>query len=271
MRNDFKVYYSLFRIRFIHNLQYRMVVLGTIVKGALWVMMEALAYMALYRANPDVFPMDFSQMVSYIWVRQSFIVLFRVVFGDGEIYSTLRSGEVAYDLVRPVGLYGRWFCQSASNRLAFALINCLPVLLLGLIVPRPFRLTLPRSAGQTILFMLSALLAFGVTVAMAMLMYISLFYLISQRGIRIIVTAVTDFFSGGVIPLPFFPEQVLRAVRALPFAAMQNMPLQIFCGNVIGTDALKGIVFQLFWLAALIVVGRVAMEVATKRVIVQGG
>lgn len=271
MSSAFKVYYSLFRIRFINNLQYRMVVLGTIAKGALWVIMEVLAYTALYRTNSAVFPMEFSQMVSYIWVRQSFIVLFRVVFGDGDIYSTLRSGEVAYDLVRPVGLYGRWFFQSASNRLSFALVNCLPVLLLGLIVPRPFRLILPRSAGQTILFMLSALLAFGVTVAMAMLMYISLFYLISQRGIRIIVTAVTDFFSGGVIPLPFFPEQVLRVVRVLPFAAMQNMPLQIFCGNIAGVDALKGIGFQMFWLTVLVVGGRAAMGVATRRVIVQGG
>ena len=271
MKKNFKAYYSLFRIRFIQNLQYRMVVLGTIAKGALWVMMESLAYMALYRTNPNAFPMAFSQLVSYIWVRQSFLVLFRVVFGDGEIYSTLRSGEVAYDLVRPVGLYGRWFCQSASNRLSFALVNCLPVLLLGLIVPRPFRLTLPTSAGQYFLFPLSALLAFGVTVAMAMLMYISLFYLISQRGIRIIVTAVTDFFSGGVIPLPFFPKQLLRVVRVLPFAAMQNMPLQIFCGNLLGVDALKGIVFQIFWLTALVAIGRAAMALATKRVVVQGG
>ncbi len=271
MKTDLKVYYSLFRIRFIQNLQYRIVTLGTIVKGALWVMMEALAYMALYSANPNAFPMHFSQMVSYIWVRQSLIILFRVVFGDGDIYSTLRSGEVAYDLVRPVDLYGRWFFQSASNRLSFVLVNCLPVLLLGLIAPRPFRLTLPASAGQSFLFILSALLAFGVTVAMAMLMYISLFYLISQRGIRIIVTAVTDFFSGGVIPLPFFPEQILRMVRILPFAAMQNMPLQIFCGNLLGTDALKGIVFQIFWLVALVIVGRAAMKTATERVVVQGG
>lgn len=271
MRATIKAYFSLFRIRFNYNLQYRMVALGTIAKGFMWAMMEILAYRALYRTGFTDFPMEFSQMVSYIWVYQSFIILFRVVFGDGEIYSVLRSGGVAYDLVRPVGLYGRWFCQSASNRLSYALINCLPVLLLGLIMPPPFRLTLPSSAMQSLLFALSATLAFGVTVAMAMLMYVSLFYLISQRGIRIIVTAMTDFFSGGIIPLPFFPESVLKVVRLLPFAAMQNMPLQIFCGNITGTNAMKGIIFQFFWLAALIAVGRTAMEQATKKVIVQGG
>lgn len=271
MRITVKTYFSLFRIRFNHNLQYRAVVLGEITKGAMWVMMQLLAYMALYRTSSGTLPMEFNQLVSYVWVQQSFIILFKVVFADGEIYSAIQSGGVAYDLVRPVSLYGRWFCQSAAGRLSFALVNCLPVLLLGLVMPRPFRLTLPRSALQASLFVLSALLAFGVTVAMAMLMYISLFYLISQRGIRIIVTAVTDFFSGGTIPLVFFPEQVLRVVRLLPFAAMQNMPLQIFCGNIVGVDAVRGIAFQIFWLTALIVLGRAAMGVATKKVIVQGG
>ena len=159
MRTTIKTYFSLFRIRFNHNLQYRAVVLGAIAKGTMWVMMELLAYMALYRTSPGALPMELSQLVSYAWVRQSFIVLFKVVFADGEIYSAIQSGGVAYDLVRPVSLYGRWFCQSASNRLSFALVNCLPVLLLGLIMPRPFRLTLPRSALQALLFVLSALLA----------------------------------------------------------------------------------------------------------------
>lgn len=270
MRANSKVYFSLFRIRFNHNLQYRMAVLGGIAKGFMWAMMEILAYRALYRTGFAAFPMEFSQMVSYIWVYQSCNVLFRVVFADGEIYGAIQSGEVAYDLVRPVSLYGKWFCQSAANRLSFALINCLPVLVLGLVMPAPFRLTLPLSVAQFLLFLLSALLAFGVTVAFAMLMYISLFYLISQRGIRIIVTAVTDFFSGGVIPLPFFPERVLRIVGLLPFAAMQNMPLRIFCGNIVGMDALKGIAFQIFWLTALIALGRAAMGQATKKVIIQG-
>ncbi len=271
MKTEVKMYFSLFRIRFNHNLQYRAAVLGAIIKGFLWAMMEILGYLALYHTVPAAFPMTLSQTVSYVWVHEALIVLFAVVFADGEIYSSIRSGNVAYDLIRPTGLYGKWFCQSASNRLSFALINCLPVLLLGLMMPQPYGLTLPISPGSFCLFLLSVLLAFGVTVAIAMLMYISLFYLVSQRGIRIIVTALTSFLSGGVIPLPFFPKPLLRVVRVLPFAAMQNMPLQIFCGNIVGADAVRGIIFQIFWLTLLIFAGQAAMRQATKKIIVQGG
>jgi ABC-2 type transport system permease protein len=104
-----------------------------------------------------------------------------------------------------------------------------------------------------------------------MLMYISLFYLLSQRGIKIIVTALTTFLSGGVIPLPFFPAPILAVVQLLPSAAMQNMPLQIYAGNIAGTDALKGIALQAFWLFALVCVGRLAMRCALQKVVVQGG
>ena len=60
-------------------------------------------------------------------------------------------------------------------------------------------------------------------------------------------------------------------VRILTFAAMQNMPLQIFCGNIVGVEAVRGIAFQIFWLTALVALGRAAMGMATKKVIVQGG
>ena len=271
MRAELNVYFSMFRIRFNHNLQYRAVVLGAVLKGFLWAMMEILGYLAIYRTGGDSLPMDFSSTVSYVWAHQSFIVLFSVVFADSEIYSSIRTGAVVYDLARPVGLYGRWFCQSASNRFSFSLVNCLPVLILGLLMPAPFRLVLPASALQLLLFLVSTLLAFGVTVAIAMLMYVSLFYFISQRGIRIIVRITTSFFSGGVIPLLFFPGPVRRIAECLPFAAMQNMPLQIFCGTISGADAVKGIMFQLFWLCILILAGWAAMGQATRKVVAFGG
>lgn len=265
------MYISVFRIRFINNLQYRAVTLGAIITRFAWGFMEVLAYSMLYHTGNAAFPMEFSQTVSYIWMQQTLIVLFSVVFSDGEISSAIESGSIAYELVRPMDLYGRWFCQSAANRVAFTILNCLPTLLVALIIPEPYRMSLPLATGQFLLFLLSTVLALCVVVAFAMLMYISLFYILSQRGVKIIVTALTTFLSGGVIPLPFFPAPVLAVVQLLPFAAMQNIPLLIYSGNIAGVDALKGIAFQIFWLAVLFLFGRFTMRRALKKVIVQGG
>jgi ABC-2 type transport system permease protein len=265
-------YGSVFRIRFIHALQYRAAVLGEIAARIVWGFMEILAFAAFYRADPGAFPMEFSQTVSYIWMSQILIVLFSVVFADGEMTAAIRDGSVAYELVRPIGLYGRWFCQAAAGRLAFTAHNCVPALLAAmLLVPEPYRMSLPPDAGLFFLFLFSTVLALCVTLAFFMLMLVSLFYTLSHRGVKIIVTAVTTFLSGGVIPLPFFPETVLAFVRLLPFAAMQNMPLRIYSGNIAGEDALRGICFQVFWLIILLVSGQLAMRRALKKVVVQGG
>jgi ABC-2 type transport system permease protein len=266
-----KMYMSVFHICFINSLQYRAVTLGAIITRLAWGVMEILAYSMLYRAGGAIFPMEFSQTVSYIWMQQAFFGLFLVVFLDGEIYSSIGSGSIAYELVRPMDLYGRWFCQSAANRVVFTVLNCLPVLLVAFIVPEPYRMSLSLDVGQFFLFLLSSVLALMVVVAFAMLMYISLFYLLSQRGIKIIVSALTIFLSGGIIPLPFFPEPVLTIVQILPFAAMQNMPLLIYSGNIAGADALKGIIFQLFWFGMLFLIGQLTMRRALKKVVVQGG
>lgn len=266
-----KKYYSIIKMRFINKLQYRAAVLGMIMKNFLFALTEILLYMALYRSNPNAFPMGLSQVVSYMWMKQVFIALFRVIIEDWEIYSAISSGSICYELVRPVDLYGKWFCQSAGNRLAIMVISNLPVFLLALIIPEPYRIVLPYSLKQILLFVISTALAFAIVVAFAMLMYVSLFYIISQRGIKIIVTAVTTFLSGSVIPLPFFPEKVLAVVKLLPFAAMQNMPLQIFCGSTAGKEALEGVCFQLVWFVVLFAAGKLFMRHALTRVIVQGG
>lgn len=266
-----KMYFSIFRIRFINSIQYRSVAVTALITSFIWAFMEILAYFAIYNAGNNTLPMTLNQAVSYAWMKQILMTLFLVVFGDGEIYSSIREGNIAYELVRPMNLYGRWFCKSAANRIAFTVLNCIPLILVALVMPRKYRLVLPQDPAVILLFCISVILALCVVVAFAMLMYIALFYTLSHRGIKIIVTAVTTFLSGGIIPITFFSKEVLTVVRWLPFAAMQNIPLRIFNGDIVGDDILRGIVFQMVWFLLLIGIGQVAMRISVKKVVVQGG
>jgi ABC-2 type transport system permease protein len=264
-------YLSAFRIRFINGLQYRASALGEMLSRCMWAFMEILAFQALYKTGESGFSMELSQTVSYIWMQQIFYILFKAVYGDEDICASIAGGSVAYELVRPAGLYGRWFCHAAAVRLSYTALNSLPVFLVAVLLPAPYGMVLPEDMGQILLFLLSSLLALGVVAAFAMLMYISMFYTLSHRGLKIIVTAVTDFFSGGLIPLPFFPEPVLAVVDLLPFAAMRNVPLLMYSGGLSGSTALQGIALQVFWLTVLVLMGRLAMKKVLGKVIVQGG
>jgi ABC-2 type transport system permease protein len=266
-----KKYLAIFRIRFINSLQYRAAALAGMATQFAWGFMEILAFLAFYKADPAAFPMEFSQTVSYIWMQQAFLALFMVWFFEAEIFNAITSGGIAYELARPVDLYWRWFSQSVANRLAKTVLRCLPIFIVAMLVPGPFRMSLPATHGQFLLFLVSAAFSLGVVVSFSMLIYISTFYTLSSTGVRIISAVLADFLAGAIIPLPFFPQPFRAIAEMLPFAAMQNMPLRIYSGNITGINAFRGIGLQVFWLIALILIGRYMINDALRKVVVQGG
>lgn len=266
-----KKYLSFFRMRFICGLQYRTAAYAGIVTQFAWGFMEILMFRAFYEANPDVFPMAFSQLSSYIWLQQAFLALFMTWFLEMDILSSIASGNVAYELVRPMNLYHMWFTKNLAGRLSRAVLRCMPILIVAAFLPSPYGISLPQSVTAFSFFTVSLLLGLLVVVAFCMVMYITTFYTLSPTGVRVVMVSLVEFFSGSIIPIPFLPDRLRFVFELLPFASMQNMPLRIYSGHIAGWDMLSGILLQVFWLVVLIAAGRLMMNKALKKVIVQGG
>jgi len=264
-------YFSFFRMRFINGLQYRTAAYAGIATQFAWGFMEILMFRAFYAANPAAFPMEFSQLSSYIWLQQSFLALFMTWFLDNEIFSAITSGNVAYELVRPMNLYRMWFVKNLAGRLSKAVLRCMPILVVAAFLPSPYNISLPSGALTFFWFVVSMALGFLVVVAFCMLVYITTFYTLSPMGVRIIAVTMVEFLSGAIVPIPFFPDKIRLVFELLPFASMQNLPLRIYSGNIVGVDIFIGIALQAFWLTFMLAVGRLMMHRALKRVVIQGG
>jgi len=259
------------KIYFLNGLQYRVAALAGIATQFGFGFLYISVYLAFYRSNPDAFPMEISQIVSYIWIQQAFLALFMMWFFEWSIFNTITSGGIAYDLARPMDIYGKWFCQCIASRIARTVLRCLPLLIVAFLLPYPYKLILPPGLLQFLMFLLSSLLALLVIVAFGMFIYISTIHTMNPVGIRAISAALSDFLGGHIIALPFFPDGFRQVAELLPFAAMQNMPLRIYSGNIAGIDAVYGIIFQVFWLIVLITLGKLWMKTSLMKVIVQGG
>jgi len=83
--------------------------------------------------------------------------------------------------------------------------------------------------------------------------------------------SVVEFFQGGVIPIPFFPENIQKIMELLPFAAMQNVAFRIYNGDLAGAEMKRAVVLQVFWLVVLVTVGKAMNRIAMKKIVVQGG
>jgi len=230
-----------------------------------------LAFYAFYRENPHAFPMSLEQTVAYIWMQQAFVALFFIWFYDNSIFASIENGDIAYEMVRPMDLYGRWFAMTGANRMSRAVLRCFPILMVAVLIPGVLRMRMDISIAYFFIVLMSMLLSMLVVVSFSMLIYISAFYTINSMGVRIIVGVAADFLAGGYLPIPFFPDTLRRFVELSPFGSMQNMPLLIFSGVVRGEAMLQGLLLQVFWFVVLVVVGRLWLSYALKRVIAQGG
>ena len=118
---------------------------------------------------------------------------------------------------------------------------------------------------------IALLLALAVINSMGMIVYMITFHTITPRGVRLIAVNICDFFSGDIIPLPFFPVGFKDFVELLPFSATANVPLRIYSGDLHGPEMVKLLLLQVFWAVVLIAVGKVIEQRELKRVTIQGG
>lgn len=266
-----KKYYSFFKARFSTGLQYRMATLTALTTQFIWGLMECLAYKALLESNAITFPMEYSAVVSYIWLKEAFLVLFTTWAVDNDIFSLIIDGGIAYELCRPVSIYAMWFSRNVGGRVASAALRCGPVILCAALIPAPYRISAPINLKAFILFIITMILALGVTVAFCMLVYILSFYTISPQGLRMLLTGAVEFLSGCIIPFPFIPEPYRTVMELLPFGSMQNVPFRIYSGDLAGTDMINSIILQIFWFVVLLLCGWLICKRAEKRIVVQGG
>ncbi len=266
-----KKYLSFFRIRFIHGLQYRAAALSGMVTQFVWGTMEILLFRAFYEAAPDSFPMEFPALSTYVWMQQAFLALYMTWFWESELFESITTGNVAYELCRPVRLYNMWFTRGLAVRLSKAVLRCMPILLFAWLLPSPYGLTLPADLKTWFFTLLSMTLGLFFVVAFGMIIYMSVFYTISAQGIKSIVTSLSEFLSGAVIPIPFLPDGIRKLVSILPFASAQNVPFRIFGGDLAGPDMYISLIGQAFWLILFLIIGRFMEQYALKRIVIQGG
>lgn len=264
-------YLAFFITRFNMGLQYRVAALAGLACQFFWGAMAILAFKAFYDTDPASFPMALPAMSSYIWLQQALLTLLTMGGIDNEFFNVIENGNVAYELCRPVDVYAMWYSRSAATRVSNALLRCIPVLIVAALIPAPYGLMAPPDLLTFLTFLLSLLLALAVINSMGMIVYMITFHTITPRGVRLIAVNICDFFSGDIIPLPFFPAGFKDFVELLPFSATANVPLRIYSGDLHGPEMVKLLLLQAFWAVVLIAVGKVIEQRELRRVTIQGG
>lgn len=266
-----RAYASVWKLRMLQGLQYRAAALAGMATQLFWGFMFVMIYDAFYSHATVAPPMSLRELVSYVWLQQAFLALIMLWFRDNELFRLITTGNIAYELCRPCGIYGFWYAKLLAMRLSAALLRCFPLLLVVAFLPQPYGLMPPPDAAQFLLFLAALLLGLFVLVAISMLIYASVFITMSPAGSLLLFGVSGEFFMGAIIPVPLMPEWLQRVANALPFRWCADFPFRVYSGHVSAEEALAGLLVQAFWLAVLVALGKRAFDRALARVTVQGG
>jgi len=260
-------YRSFFAARFRALLQYRGAAIGGIVTQIFFGLLQTMVYSAFYRSSTLAQPMSMEQVRSYIWLGQAFLALIPWNV-EGEQRSMIRSGAVAYELLRPVHLYTLWFSRSLAWRSAPTLMRSVPILVLAFAF---FGLGLPASPLFGLAWALAMLGALLLSASITTLLTIILMWTVSGEGINVLVYALVILFSGLNIPVPLFPDWIRPVVEILPFRGLMDTPYRLYVGYGQPGDILGLLAHQLAWAALLILAGQLLLRRGLRRLSILGG
>ncbi len=265
-----RVWWAVFALRCKNALQYRTAAWAGVCTQFAWGFMLVMLYQAFYRSNAQQ-SMQFSQLVSYVWLQQAFFAIVNTYARDGEIGEMVISGQVAYELCRPQDLYFIWYARLLAQRFAAALLRFPPVVLVALLLPQPYGLLPPASPWHLLLFLLTLALACLLITAISMIMHTLVFKLMNLLSAMAVLSVFAEFLSGDILPVPFMPPWLRAVSYCLPFRYCADLPFRVYSGSIGLQEAALSVGVQLFWILLLGLLGHAFLSKQLKNVVVQGG
>ncbi len=265
-----KAYLAVFRLRFAVHLQYRAAAAAGFVTQLFFGFIIVMVYQAFYASSTAVQPLTLAQAVTYTWLGQA---TFRMqpIYGDTEVITLIRSGNVAYELSRPLSLYFLWYCRLLALRTVPTMLSGVPLLAITYWLPGGFGWRLPPSPAAGAAWLLSMLLALLLGCAISNLMTVSALWTIAGDGMQRILPGVAMILSGMNVPLSYFPDWSQSLLRALPFSGLVDTPFRLYLGAVSPAEIAPRLLLQMSWTVVLVLAGLVLVSRGTRKVALQGG
>ena len=260
-------YWALVSARFRMLLQYRAAALAGMGTQLFWGLIRVMIFSAFYRSAAGPHPMSMAEVTDYVWLGQAMFAMLPWAM-DQELRAMIRSGTVAYELVRPVDLYFYWYCRAVASRSAPTLLRSVPLFVAAFVF---FGLSLPASPASAAAWMASTAGALILGCAVANLIHISLMWTIAGEGVSQLAQAAVFLLSGMVVPLPLFPDWAQPVLELLPFRGLADLPFRLYSGHIPPGQIWGVLANQGAWTLGLVVLGRWLLARGTRRLVVQGG
>lgn len=268
-----RLWFAYFKMKFLNEIQYKISALAGIATQFAFGFMYIMLFTSFINGSDPSNTVFSKQIVTYIWLQQAFYALFAFWSIDKDVFESISSGNLAYELTRPVKLYDIWFVKTLGLKIGRTILRVVPIFLICMLpILGEFRMALPVTAMAGFWFIITMIFSIILFLSYIMIIYIITITAISAQGVKMVFSLIGDFFSGGLIPIVLMPGVMQTILKYTPFYYVQNIPFNIYNGYISGNlEIIKIMGMQIFWIIVLISFGKWLMNRSMKKVVIQGG
>jgi len=187
---------------------------------------------------------------------------------DSIIYRKVMDGSIAMELVRPTSFFFMNLAENVGHSLFHMMARTVPIVIISVFL---FDIYIPFEVQRFLIFIVSCIAGYVLVSMMNFIAGLLAFWFIEIFPFLLFKYAFYTFFSGGIVPIDFFPEFLKPLVNLLPFQYMLYYPTTILIGRASLAEAQSIIAAQVIWIVIMGVICSFMWGAGKKKLIIQGG
>ncbi len=225
LKNKFQVLKAVAFVTYKEWAAYRTHSMVSIFVGPVYFIVQYFIWTAVYGGNASINNMELGEMIRYFGAA-ALIGYLTMDFADWNLSMLIRTGKFLTFTLRPINHRFFALSQKFGHRFLGFIVEFIPCTIIFTLI---FRIDMmPASIIWTIISVsLAFLMNFYVNYSLGMIS----FWLVQSSGIRAVWNLIGSFFSGGLIPLVFFPDWLQKIQFFLPFQYTLYVPAMVFTGK----------------------------------------
>ncbi|MBN2443648.1 MAG: ABC-2 family transporter protein [Spirochaetales bacterium] len=264
------VYFEFFKIAFKNTFAYRVDAYMGILARILSMFIAISLWQALYQNSSIVISrvgfVSIKEMITYSIISTALFIIIEnnVIF---KLDDKIRTGAIATDLIRPLSFMKLILADFIGNNMANLIIQFIPVLLFANLL---FALNFP-SLINVILFLAAVVNAVIINFLISYIVGLLSFWWFQIWPMEMFIRSIKRILSGALIPIWFFPGFLQYITNILPFKYIYYIPLSIYLNKFDLKESSINILYQILWIAALLITERIMWKMSVKKLVIQGG
>ncbi|MGC8814413.1 ABC transporter permease [Dictyoglomus sp.] len=252
----------------LERMVYRFSLFFNALEKYLYVLLIFFLWKAIYRSlGQESLSIDFKSTFTYLSLATAIFGLFQT-WVDWDISQLMLSGDLSIILTKPLDFQVYMFFK----RVSWVVLNLLTITLPILIILK-FILKMPINLGiNFIFFFLSVIISYLIYFNIDFIVGVTAFFTETIWGLSVTKDAVILFLSGGIVPIPLFPENLRRILEILPFKTIYHMPIEVLINRSFTIfDYLNSLIIQIFWLLVFLTLSRIYYKLTERFIRINGG